>query len=280
MTQPTRAALIAAAAARLARAGVPEPERDTRRLYRWVAGLDGAALATGMNEAADPGEAARFEMAVARREARVPVAQIIGSREFWGRSFEVTGDVLDPRPETECLVAAALEGPAPQRILDLGTGSGCILITLLAEWSGASGVGIDISPAALAVAARNACRNGVSARAEFRVGDWFAGLSESFDLFVANPPYIDEREFADLAPEVHSHEPRIALTPGGDGLDAYRAIASGFRRHLAPGGRLMLEIGPMQAQSVQRILESAGAVTSMVLLDLDGRNRVISVRIP
>lgn len=278
-TPVTRAALIARAADRLARAGVPEPERDARRLCRWATGLNGAALAAALDALVGPDEAARFDAAIAAREARKPVGQITGFREFWGRGFEVTAEVLDPRPETECLIAHALEGSAAARLLDLGTGSGCILVTLLAEWPAAWGTGVDLSPAALAVAARNAARHGVAKRAEFAAGDWYSGAGGRYDLIVANPPYIAEAELAGLAPEVRDHEPHIALTPGGDGLDAYRAIAAGLRRHLEPGGRLLLEIGPTQAEAVAGILEQAGGTVTGLGLDLDGRNRVISARI-
>ena len=157
-----------------------------------------------------------------RARAR-PVAQIIGRRAFWGREFAVTGAVLDPRPETETLIALALAGPAPARILDLGTGSGAILVTLLAEWPGAQGVGTDIDAAALAVAAENAARHGVAARAAFRRADWTQGIVGRFDLVVSNPPYIPAAEVEGLAPDVRDWEPRHALTAGPTGLEAYAA---------------------------------------------------------
>ncbi len=276
----TRAAVIARGSARLRAAGVADPERDARILYRWAAEMDGARLSASLADRALPAEIGRFEQAVADRAARAPLAQIIGSRLFWGRRFRVTGNVLDPRPETETLVAHALEGPPARRILDLGTGSGCILLTLLAEWPKATGVGVDLSPAALEVAAQNARELRLAERADLRGGDWCAGLADSFDLVVANPPYLAGHEFAALEPEVRLHEPVLALAGGADGLDAYRRIAAGVGPLVAPGGRLLLEIGPGQAEAVTAILRAANLAPAVILCDLDGRNRVVAVSHP
>ena len=271
----TRAEAVAEGAARLAAASVPEAGGDARRLYAWAAGLDGARLTAALRDPAEPTEIDRFEQAVEARAARVPLSHITGERVFWGRSFEVTPAVLDPRPETETLVAAALEGPAPTRILDLGTGSGCILLTLLAEWPGATGLGIDVSPAALAVAKRNAGRLGLGTRASFQHGDWLEGIEGSFDLVVSNPPYLAAHERAGLAPEVREHEPWLALGAGEDGLDAYRRIATGAARVLTPEGRLLLELGPGQARPVAELLAAAGLRSLGCRPDMDGRARVL-----
>jgi release factor glutamine methyltransferase len=271
----TRAQEIAAAAARLAEAGVPDAGRDARLLCRWAAGLSGAALSAALGETPTGAECDRFAQAVAARVARVPLSHITGGRAFWGRTFRVSAAVLDPRPETETLIAEALRRPA-QRVLDLGTGSGCILLTLLAEWPGATGLGTDISDAALAVARENAVALGVAERASFLRADWFAGAPEGFDLIVSNPPYIAAAEMADLAPEVRLHEPAMALTPGGDGLDAYRLIAAGVGAHLAPRGRLLLEIGPTQGAAVAALLTAAGLEVAPPLRDIDGRQRVLA----
>lgn len=280
MTGRTRGEIIARGASRLAAAGVPGAGRDARLLFRWAAGVDGPGLAAVLADPATPREAARFERGVAAREGRVPLSHIIGARSFWGRSFRVTPDVLDPRPETETLIAHALEGPPARRVLDLGTGSGCILLTLLAEWPIATGLGLDISQAALEVAAENARALGVADRATFRRGDWCDGIGEPFDLVVANPPYVTEAELAGLSPEVRLHEPRLALAGGPDGLDAYRRISAGLRPILAPGGRLMVEIGPAQGAAVAAIFAAAKLGESRVLTDLDGRNRVVVVSHP
>jgi release factor glutamine methyltransferase len=202
----------------------------------------------------------------------------LGKRSFWKADFHVDDSVLDPRPETEVLIAAALDGPAPGRVLDLGVGSGCILLTLLSEWPDARGVGVDASPAALAVAAGNAARLGVAGRADLRPGDWGRGVDGPFDLIAANPPYIAEDEMPGLSPEVRDWEPRMALTPGGDGLDAYRAIAADLPRLLAPGGRALLEVGPTQAGAVAALLTAAGLGAIRVHDDFDGRGRTVETR--
>ena len=271
-----RAEALRAAVSRLASAGVEDPVGDARRLLRAAAGLAAAALSARIGDAMPADEAARFEAALARRAAREPVAHILGLREFWGRSFRVTSDVLDPRPETETLIAAALEGGAAARILDLGVGSGCILLTLLAEWPAAGGTGVDASEAALAVARENAAALGVAARATLRPGDWLEDVSGPFDLIVSNPPYLASSEMADVAPELR-REPAAALDGGPDGLAAYRRIAAGAARALAPGGRLLLEIGPSQAEPVSALLREAGLGPVQLRRDLDERPRVLGV---
>lgn len=267
---------LRAAVVRLRGAGIEDPARDARLLLAEAAGLAAGRLSLHLGDALGPDAAARFEAALVARVARRPVSQILGRRDFWGRSFRVTPDVLDPRPETECLVAEALSAPF-QSVLDLGTGSGAILLSLLADRQAARGLGVDLSPAALEVARANAAALGVAA--EFAVSDWFAAVTGRFDLIVSNPPYIAEAEMAALSPEV-LHEPRLALTPGGDGLDAYRAIASGARAHLAPAGRLLVEIGPTQAAAVRALFAGAGLTDLRTLPDLDGRDRIVAARAP
>ncbi len=274
----TRAELLRAATERLARAGVPDPGRDARLALRWAAGLSGAALAAALEAPAAADEARRFEEAIGRRAGREPLSHITGSREFWGRAFAVGPQVLDPRPETETLVAEALQRGPFGRILDLGTGSGCLLVTLLAEWPAATGLGTDISAAALAVARRNAAMLGVAERAIFAEADWTEGVQGPFDLVVSNPPYLAASEIAGLEPEVRDHEPRIALTAGGDGLGAYRRIAAGVRHLMAPGAWLMVEIGPTQSDAVAAIFAGAGLSVLRVIPDLDQRPRVILAR--
>jgi release factor glutamine methyltransferase len=183
--------------------------------------------------------------------------------------------VLDPRPETETLIAAALDG-AFSRVLDLGTGSGAILITLLAERNEATGTGVDLSRKALSVAAGNAAALSVAGRATFLQSDWLCAVSGRFDLVVANPPYIAEAEMPGLSPEVRLWEPRLALTPGGDGLGAYRSILRDVRSVLVPGGRVLLETGTGQGDAVAALCQSAGLQAVRVLPDMDGRDRVVS----
>ncbi len=258
----------------LARAGVAAPRTDARLLLAHASGVsrDRMILMGDMpisNYLADT-----YTALLMRRAKRVPVSQITGSREFYGRAFAVTPDVLDPRPDTETLIEQALAARF-ERVLDLGTGSGCILLTLLAERPAATGLGTDLSATALTVARGNADALQLSDRAEFLTSDWFSAVEGQFDLIVSNPPYIAESEMATLEPEVRDHEPRFALTPGGDGLDAYRAIAAGVSAHLAPSGRLILEIGPTQASAVSALLSAAGLSQITVHCDLDRRDRVV-----
>ncbi len=270
----TIGALLAEGTVRLAQAGIASPRADARRLLAHALGVAAGELPVRAAETAPPGAAAAFLTSVAARADHVPVSHLAGFRDFWAHRFVVTPDVLDPRPETETLVAAALELPFA-RVLDLGTGSGCILLSLLADRPGATGLGVDISEAALEVAARNRAALGLEGRAALARSDWFAAVEGRFDLILSNPPYIAEAEWARLAPEVRLHEPRIALTPGGDGLGAYRAIFAGVGRHLAPGGALLLEIGAGQGPAVAAMAAAAGLAAVSVLPDLDGRDRVV-----
>lgn len=218
----------------------------------------------------------RYSALLARRAARAPMSHILGRRMFWGRNFAVTPDVLDPRPETETLIEAALSVPY-RKVLDLGVGSGAILLTLLIENALAKGLGTDVSGAAIAVAQRNADALEVGARARFRTTHWFDGIEERFDLIVSNPPYIAAEEMAGLAPEL-AHEPRIALTDEADGLSAYREVVSGAPAHLEEGGRLMVEIGAAQGHAVAQLFTDAGFRGTRILRDMDGRDRVVTGR--
>jgi release factor glutamine methyltransferase len=273
-TGPTGRALLAVAVQRLQAAGVPEPAGDARRLLAHALGVAQGRLTLVLPDPVSSDVAAVLDALVARRAARVPVAQLTETRAFWGRAFRVTADVLDPRPETEMLVAQALARPFA-RVLDLGTGSGCILVTLLAERTGAQGVGLDMSAAALEVATGNARTHGVETRATFLRSDWCAAAEGLFDLIVSNPPYIALSEMADLSPEVRDHEPHLALTDGGDGLGAYRVILKQAPLHLAPGGRMLFEIGAGQGAAVVALARAAGFTAPRILPDLDGRDRVV-----
>jgi release factor glutamine methyltransferase len=271
------ASAIRAGSLRLAGAGVPDPARDARLLAAEALGLAPDRLSLVASGPLPEPAAARLEAMLDDRCRRRPMAQILGRRAFWGRDFTVTAAVLDPRPETETLIACALDGPAPARILDLGVGSGAILVTLLAEWSGASGVGVDASAAALAVAEANAARHGVADRARFALSDWGSAVTGVFDLVVANPPYIPAGELDALAPEVRDWEPALALSPGPDGCAAYGRIAADLGRLLAPGGRALFEIGAGQGEAVVAIMTRAGFSNVRLHADLDGRARVVAV---
>lgn len=265
---------MATATARLRAAGVADPARDARILLAHAARIDAVRVTLIAPEDLTPDIAERFEQLIALRAVHVPVSHLVGERAFYGRRFKVSRDVLDPRPETETLIEAALAEPF-DRVLDLGVGSGCILVTLLAERKQATGLGVDISEAACLQASANAVLHGVAARADIRVSDWFENVSGRFDLIVSNPPYIALSEMAGLSDEVRRHEPEIALTDGGDGLGAYRRIAAGLGGHLAPHGRVLVEIGPTQGAAVRALLVSAGLGGVQILPDLDGRDRVV-----
>ncbi len=230
----TAAEALRAAVPRLVAAGVEDAPRDARRLLAHALGIAADRVTLHLGDVLTPEQGTAFDQAIAARAARQPVAQIVGQRSFWGRDFAVTRDTLDPRPETECLIEAALCEPY-SRVIDLGTGTGCLLLTSLAERPSATGIGTDTSGAALAVARGNAERLGLAARAEFVGADWWQGVTGRFDLILSNPPYIAQDELAGLAPEVRDWEPMAALSPGGDGLDAYRALAGGCPRASGTG---------------------------------------------
>lgn len=263
----------------LTEADIPDAARDARKLMAHV--MDEPLHRVVALDTRDMPLAARHVYArmIAERLSRKPVSKIIGLRSFWKHDFAVTGATLDPRPDTETLVEAALSAPFTY-VLDLGTGTGCILLSLLAERPETAGIGTDLSQDALNVARRNARRLGLTDRAGFALSDWFDGVGATFDLIVSNPPYIAAHEMADLAPEVRDHDPRMALTPGGDGLDAYRAIAAAGLAHLASGGRILVEIGPTQGAAVSALFHAAGLSDIRVLPDLDGRDRVVCARAP
>lgn len=263
---PDLAAAVAAMTRAFREAGLDTPGLDARRLAASVLGLDETALLREPGRSLDHASLYRLAEAACRRLAREPVARIIGRRGFHGLDFEIGPATLDPRADTEALVEGALalvaDGLVPAadklRILDLGTGSGAILIALLAALPAATGLGIDISEDALALARRNADRLGVGGQCVFQVSDWYQQVAGRFDLVVANPPYILRETIAGLDPEVRSHDPIAALDGGVDGLDAYRSIAQGIGRVLAAGGWLACEIGIGQQAHVLALLRSAG----------------------
>ncbi|QBF31620.1 protein-(glutamine-N5) methyltransferase, release factor-specific [Thalassococcus sp. S3] len=270
---------MVAATARLRAAGVDDPARDARVLLAHAARIEASRVTLIAPEDLAPDIEERFDQLISLRAVRVPVSHLLGEREFYGRRFKVSRDVLDPRPETETLIEVALAEPF-DHVLDLGTGSGCLLVTLLAEMPSARGLGVDLSEAACLQASANAVLHRVQTRAELRQSDWFAAVDGRFDLIVSNPPYIALSEMDDLSEEVRSHEPRMALTDEGDGLGAYRAIAMGAPKRLRAGGRLLVEIGPTQADAVSELFIQAGLEALRILPDLDGRDRVVSAVMP
>ena len=275
----TAAEAMVAATARLRAAGVPDPARDARILLAHAAQVDATRVTLIAPEDIAPDIADRYDHLIALRAVRVPVSHLIGEREFYGRRFKVNADVLDPRPETETLVEAALSDEF-DRVLDLGIGSGCVLVTLLAERPDARGVGVDLSEEACLQASANAVLHQVAARAEIVQGDWFEPVEGRFDLIVSNPPYLSAFEMDEVSPELRDHEPRLALTDEGDGLSAYRVIADLAGSYLTAQGRVFCEIGWEQGDDVRSIFQDRGWGSIEVLPDLDGRDRVIVARNP
>ncbi len=250
----TASIAIGQVAARLAAAGIEEPRREARLLLAAAHGIDAAGLLLRAEL-----DEAGYEPLVARRCAREPMAYILGHKEFWGLDFAVSPATLIPRADSETLVAAALAHcPAPRCVLDLGTGTGCLLLAVLAECGTAFGVGVDISLHAAALAAHNARSLGLGGRASFIVGDWAGAIAGQFDLLLSNPPYIPQGEITGLMPEVARYEPSRALDGGEDGLDAYRRIIAELPRLLAPGGVAVLELGLGQAGHLAELAGQTG----------------------
>ena len=271
-------------AERLAQAGVETPDLDARILMAEALGLDPTEIVTDGRALVGAADAARIAALMDRRLAGEPVARILGHREFWSLSFQLSSETLVPRPDTETLVEAALDvlgaTPAP-RILDLGTGSGAILAALLCERPDAFGVAVDLSPQAARTARDNLARLGLSDRSAVLVGNWATALADRFDLVVSNPPYIPSRDIAALAVEVRAHDPHGALDGGADGLDAYRAILAALPGLLKPSGRAVLELGIGQEGDVAALAQGYGLdVCGPARRDLGGVARALVVRPP
>lgn len=258
--------------------GIPNADTDAQVLLAHAMGCEPSRLILMENDEVHPDIFRTFDGYLAAREKFQPVSQIIGGREFWGRWFEITQDVLDPRPETESLIEIALQNGPFERILDLGTGSGILAVTLAAEWKEARAIAVDISSKAIAIATRNATAHDVLDRVNLVVSSWFDDIAGQFDLIVSNPPYISASEMGELSPDVRHWEPFLALTPGGDGLESYRAIASMLDQFLADKGLALFEIGHTQGADVVKIFREAGFADVSVSKDMGGKDRVIVVK--
>lgn len=282
--QPGREASVTArealrlGAARLAAAGVDNPRLDARLLLAHAEGVGQAALVADPDRAVD---GARYDVLLARRAAREPLAYVVGSQEFWSLPFQVSPATLIPRADSEAVVEAALGALPPDHpgpVLDLGTGTGCLLLAVLHERPLAWGVGVDVAPETAGLAAGNARALGLAGRATFLAGDWDATLAGRFALVLSNPPYVAEGELPGLQPEVARWEPRRALDGGGDGLGAYRRVVARLPWLLAPGGSAVLEVGAGQAEAVAALAGEAGLRVGETQADLGGTIRALRLK--
>ncbi len=277
-------ALLRDTAVALAAAGIDNVRFEARLLLSHASGLRTEEMIAHGRDPAPPAIEQSLRALTARRVRREPMAYILGEREFWGLPFKVTPAVLVPRPDSETVIEAALalmpDRARAWRILDLGLGSGCLLLTLLKEFPQAHGVGLEASPDALAIARANAESLGVASRASLRLGDWRQPgwidlLGGPFDLAVSNPPYIEAAAIDGLMPEVARHEPRLALDGGADGLAAYRTLAAAGPRLVTPGGYFLVEGGEGQATEIAGLFAAAGLIPGTPFKDLAGIDRVV-----
>ena len=278
----TRRGVLKEAVLLMKAAGLDTPVLDARLIVQHALGISWDTLYLKDDQPLSDGERARLESELARRAAHEPVSRIVGRRHFWTLDLAVSPDTLDPRADTETLIEAVVTA-IPDRaqalkILDLGTGTGAILLALLAEYPAATGLGVDLSDGALATARINAASHGLADRAAFQHGNWAEGLSGAFDLIVSNPPYIVEADLAGLPPEVREHDPMLALDGGADGLDAYRALIPAIPTLLAPDGMAVLEIGAGQGDDVCRVARDNGLAEVARRADLGGIERALSFK--
>jgi len=259
---------------KLKQADIDTAGRDARLLAAAAMDINTAQVTLKALDHVSQQQQDHFESMIEQRRSFKPVSRILGKRQFWNRWFEISPDVLDPRGDSEVLVNLALQQKA-DRILDLGTGSGILALTLLSEWPNASAVGADICEKALLIAQRNAAQLEVSDRFQAQKSDWFEAIGGQFDLIVSNPPYIGEDEIPHLDPDVRLYDPMIALSPGRDALQAYQNIARDAIGYLKPGGRLLVEIGFRQGEAVGELFASNGLKEIKIIQDLNGRDRVV-----
>ncbi len=278
MPRETLASLLTEARRRLEKVGIPAAALDARLLLQDATGLAHANLVASPDLVVTDQQQQVFQAHIAKRLAFLPVSKILGHREFYGRRFTVTRDVLDPRPDTETIIGLCLAHCAPDKtfnFIDLGSGSGAIGITLACERPRSLGICVDVSDAALAITTQNAASLGVSNRVTALHSDWFSKVQGQFDLIVSNPPYITSAAIQTLSPDVRDHDPHLALDGGGDGLECYKTIAGTGSLHLAPGGHIVVEIGAGQAPDVIEIFEDQGFRLADQRSDLGGLPRAL-----
>ncbi len=264
----------------LSAAGIDTAELEARILLEDVAGIPKSEFLFQKNKDLSPDITQKIQIIIDRRVGGESLGRVLGYRDFWNSRFYLSADTLEPRPDTETLIEAALECESPpKRILDLGTGTGCILLSLLQEYPDAIGVGVDIAGGACVTARENAQRLGLQNRVTFLNGSWFEPLANEsqFDLIVSNPPYIPSVEIRNLQNEVKNHDPILALDGGEDGLLPYKFLLPKFKNYLEQGGTVLLEFGAGQVDDIVRIVEDAGATLIRTIHDLGGHPRVVKI---
>ena len=263
---------------------IDTPDLDARLILEQRVNLSLSDIIARPHHILSASQISQIEQDTQDRLSGKPVSRIFGEREFWGRPFKITEETLDPRPDSETFIEAVIDicgDTPPRQILDLGTGSGCLLITLLAEYKDAQGIGIDLSPDAVRTSKENAQALGVADRAQFLQGSWYEPLAatpnrpESFDLIISNPPYITNQIIPTLSEEVQKYDPILALDGGDDGLQAYRDIFIQLKNHISKGAKIFLEIGFDQKDSVSRLSNESGFFVARAFSDLGGRDRVL-----
>lgn len=273
---------MASSRARLREAGIDTPDLDAQLLVEWTTGATRLDLISWPEKLIDDDHVAQLNTALERRIAGQPVHRILGMREFYGLQFRLSPETLEPRPDTEALVELVspyieklIEEHGRAMMLDMGTGTGAIVISLLHQFEKLNGIGLDVADGALAMARINAAANGVSARFAALKSDWFSNVTGRFHLIVSNPPYIPSKDIDDLSREVREHDPMAALDGGDDGLDFYRSLASEARGYLYKGGIVAVEIGAGQFDDVSAIFESADFHLTNEAIDLGGHRRAM-----
>lgn len=282
----TLGTLMTEAVAALRDAGIENARMDARILLSDAAGVDSSRIAAWPEDTVTMDKAKTFRNMVARRLKHEPVSRILGQRDFWRHSFRLSPETLDPRPDSETIVELALdwlEDANAPTVLDFGTGTGCLLLSIIGDLQNASGLGVDISEGAVTCARENANRLGLADQVEFRVSDWDSAITDAerkgrFDLIVSNPPYITQADMEKLSPEVRQYDPRLALTDEGDGLGAYRILSQAAFSLVKPAGFVIFEIGQGQEKDVSRLLVEAGFVGIEYREDLGGIVRCVAAK--
>ena len=260
---------------KLSRSGIEDAARDARILSAFVLEIPISELSLNVDEPVSHQIISKLEKLILRRIHREPISKILGRREFWGRTFSINENVLDPRGDTETLIDFVMEKPV-KSVLELGTGSGAIAITLACEWKEVHVTAIDISEEALSLAKSNAEKFNVQNKIDFFKSDWFEAVKGSFDLIISNPPYIGLIEKDEISTEVIKYDPEIALFAGRDGLDAYKKIIPNLAKFLNPDGFVVLEIGAYQSNQVKNMMNAVGFIDTKIIKDMSGKDRLVA----